>query len=305
MQTRLKLAAAIGSVVLISAAFAENAVGPNSPPTGGSSPGQTSAQQPSANQNNQQLANQASQQQSQGQQQQPNSNSQTAQGVNANSPSQAQALDESSKNLVRDLLIGTQMQVKLSEAAQQKSQNDSVKQFAQQLLNTTRPGVDKIRTFATEHGVQVENDLTGKHKAVVDAATAQQGPAFDQMYTQIITMQLDDLANKFQQQQGQAKDPAIQQLIQSGLPAIKQYQQQAQQLAQQSRQGQTGNSNQPQAQGGAGQTGQAAGGNLQQGQPQSQNPQQQQSQAGQAQQGGQQSQNQQTQGQTPNQQQAK
>lgn len=73
-------------------------------------------------------------------------------------------------------------EVKLAELASQKSQNDSVKQFASHMASDHSTANSELESVAKQENIAVADKLDAKHQAQVTSLSKKSGAAFDKAY---------------------------------------------------------------------------------------------------------------------------
>ena len=81
-----------------------------------------------------------------------------------------------------DLAHGNIAEIEAGKMALEKSQNDTVKKFAQQMVDDHTAALTELQTMAQAKGVKLPEDVGPKHKAMAAALKAASGNAFDKQY---------------------------------------------------------------------------------------------------------------------------
>jgi putative membrane protein len=76
------------------------------------------------------------------------------------------------------------MEVQLAKMALQKTSNDEVKKFAQQMLQDHTQANQQLASIAKSKGIRVPTKLDAKHEAVVQNLSGMSGEAFDSAYAE-------------------------------------------------------------------------------------------------------------------------
>ena len=111
----------------------------------------------------------------------------SAAGVNPNAPSAPAAGDSASlsaadKRFVMKAAVGGMAEVQLAQLAQQKSQSDNVKQFAQKMIDDHTPNNEQLAKIASGKGVTAPTELDAMHQKEMTKLQALNGAKFDKMY---------------------------------------------------------------------------------------------------------------------------
>ena len=81
-----------------------------------------------------------------------------------------------------DLAHGNIAEIEAGKMALEKSQNDTVKKFAQQTVDDHTAALTELQTMAQAKGVKLPEDVGPEHKAMAAALKAASGNAFDKQY---------------------------------------------------------------------------------------------------------------------------
>ena len=81
-----------------------------------------------------------------------------------------------------DLAHGNIAEIEAGKMALEKSQNDIVKKFAQQMVDDHTAALTELQTMAQAKGVKLPEDVGPKHKAMAAALKAASGNTFDKQY---------------------------------------------------------------------------------------------------------------------------
>ena len=84
--------------------------------------------------------------------------------------------------LMIDLAHGNIAEIEAGKMALEKSQNDTVKKFAQQMVDDHTAALTELQTLAQTKGVKLPEDVGPKHKTMAAALKAASGNAFDKQY---------------------------------------------------------------------------------------------------------------------------
>ena len=84
--------------------------------------------------------------------------------------------------LMTDLAHGNIAEIEAGKMALEKSQNDTVKKFAQQMVDDHTAALTELQLLAQAKGVKLPEDVGPKHKTMAAALKAASGNAFDRQY---------------------------------------------------------------------------------------------------------------------------
>ncbi len=140
--------------------------------------------------------------------------------------------DSSDRAFVSKALEGGEAEVQLGQLAEQKSQSDDVKKFAQKMVTEHGQMADKwFKPVAQQLGVSVPNGPSKKDKKLIAKLEGLSGQDFD---TEYITMMVKDHRQdlkEFKDKAQNAQDPNVKQVAQQGTTVISQHLQLIEQIA--------------------------------------------------------------------------
>jgi len=140
--------------------------------------------------------------------------------------------DFSERAFVSKALEGGETEVQLGQLAQQKSQSNDVKQFAQKMVSDHSQMADKwFKPVAQQLGVSEPKGPSKKDKKEIAKLQGLSGDEFDREY---ITMMLKDHQKDlkdFKDEAQVAQDPNLKQVIEQGSNVISQHLQLIEQIA--------------------------------------------------------------------------
>jgi putative membrane protein len=133
-------------------------------------------------------------------------------------------------------------EVKLAELASQKSQNDSVKQFASHMASDHSTANSELENVAKEANIPVADKLDAKHQAEVDTLSKKSGAAFDKAYTAAMVKAHKQAVALFKKG-AHSSDQNVASFANKTLPTLESHQRMANDLASQMRVASAGNDN--------------------------------------------------------------
>jgi putative membrane protein len=161
--------------------------------------------------------------------QQPTSPTPGTVGPEANLANQQAMADQS---FVRKALEGGAAEVQLGQLAQQKSQSDDVKQFAQKMVEDHTQLGDQMKPIAQQLGVKEPKGPSKKDKQLMAKLEGLSGPQFDEAYIQAMVKDHKEDLKEFKDEAQAAQNPNVKQAAQQGAGLISQHLQLIQQIAQ-------------------------------------------------------------------------
>ena len=133
---------------------------------------------------------------------------------------------------VREMLQSDAAEVQLGQLAQEKSQSDDVKQFAQKMIENRKRLDDQLATFAKQLNVSQPNGPDKKTKKEIEKLQALSGPQFDEEYIRTVEKAHEKDVKSFKQAAQASQDPNVQKTAQTDAPVIEQHLAAVQKLAQ-------------------------------------------------------------------------
>jgi putative membrane protein len=170
----------------------------------------------------------AGQQQQPMPQQTPSSTMGAAGAANAANDQQAMA----DRAFVRKALEGGNAEVQLGQLAQQKSQSDDVKQFAQKMVDDHTQLGNQMKPIAQQLGVSEPKGPSKKDKELQAKLESLSGQQFDEAYIKAMVKDHKQDLREFKDEAQTTQDPNLKQAAQQGAGVISQHLQMIEQIAQ-------------------------------------------------------------------------
>jgi putative membrane protein len=136
------------------------------------------------------------------------------------------------QSFVAKALSGGDAEVQLGQLAEQKSQSDDVKQFAQKMVSDhTQMGEKWFKPVAKQLGVPEPKGPEKKDKKLIAKLETLSGPQFDTEYIQAMVKDHKEDLKNFTAEAQAAQDPNVKQVAQQGANIIQQHLQLIEQVA--------------------------------------------------------------------------
>lgn len=113
--------------------------------------------------------------------------------------------------------------VKMSELAQQSSQRDDVKQFAQKAADDQKQADGKLEEFAKQLGVALPTELSHRDQKTVAKLQGLNGAKFDEEYLKAIQKDQQDDLKAYKEEAGKTADPTLQNILKDDGTTISQH----------------------------------------------------------------------------------
>jgi predicted outer membrane protein len=157
----------------------------------------------------------------------------TASGSTSTSTAAAAAgsLSKADQKIVMDMARANMAEIEAGKLAQSKSQNDQVKNFAQQMIDDHTKALNDVQALAQSKGVTLPTEPDAKHKAMAAKLGNMSGDAFDRAYmSQAGVSDHKTVHAMLARDQSRAKDPDVKALAAKMLPTVEQHLNSAQQM---------------------------------------------------------------------------
>lgn len=135
------------------------------------------------------------------------------------------------KAFVSKALAGGEAEVQLGQLAEQKSQSQDVKQFAQKMVTDHSQLGAKLKPIAQQLGVPVPKEPSKKDKKLMEKLQGLSGQQFDNQYIQAMVKDHKHDLKDFQDEAQNAQDPNVKQAAQQGASVIQGHLQMIEQIA--------------------------------------------------------------------------
>jgi putative membrane protein len=113
--------------------------------------------------------------------------------------------------------------VKMSELAQQKSQRDDVKQFAQKAADDQKQTDDKLEQLAKQLGIGPPGELSRRDQKTVAKLQGLTGAKFDEEYLKAMQKDQQDDLKAYKEETGATQDPTLQGVLKQDGATISQH----------------------------------------------------------------------------------
>lgn len=134
---------------------------------------------------------------------------------------------------VAKAMEGNAAEVQLGQLAQEKSQSNDVKQFAQKMVSEHQQMTDKwFKPVAKQIGASEPKGPSKKDKKLAEKLQGLSGQQFDTEYIQAMVKDHKQDLKDFQSEAQSAQDPNVKQIAQQGADVISKHLQMIEQIAQ-------------------------------------------------------------------------
>ena len=141
-------------------------------------------------------------------------------GSSTGSSSQS-SLSSSDKRFLLQAAQGGTAEVQLGQLATQKASSDTVKQYAQRMVDEHSQANNQLAALAAQKGVTLPTDIGSKNQAVYDQLSKLSGTAFDRAYLKAAGVKAhSQQADLFKKEAQKGQDPDLKALATQLLPTI-------------------------------------------------------------------------------------
>ena len=132
-------------------------------------------------------------------------------------------LTTAEKTFVTKAAKGNLAEVELGKLASEKSHNQQIKDFGQQMVTDHSKANDNLKPIADSNAVQWPTKLTGEPKALYDKLSTLSGAAFDKTYVHAMAEDHQKDAKEYEMESGKVKDSQLKSYVDQTLPVVQQH----------------------------------------------------------------------------------
>ncbi|WP_280139394.1 DUF4142 domain-containing protein [Microvirga massiliensis] len=127
-------------------------------------------------------------------------------------------------DFVNRAAVSNMLEIQSSQLAQQKAQNDRVREFAHSMVQDHTAAGDKLKSAAQGvPGATVPTSLDQPHQQMVQTLQSASGPGFDRDYIQMQVTAHQDAVNLFDQYAQNGDNQQLKQFAQQTLPTLREH----------------------------------------------------------------------------------
>ncbi len=143
----------------------------------------------------------------------------------------ADNLGKADQKLLTDMAMANMAEIETGKMALQKTRNDKVKSFAQQMVDDHTKGLDEVRKVAAARSVTLPTGLDAKHKEMAAKLDKMSGDQFDRSFMEQAGVKAHKEAHALvTKAESSAKDSEVKALAARLQPTIHQHLNNAEQL---------------------------------------------------------------------------
>jgi putative membrane protein len=132
---------------------------------------------------------------------------------------------------IKQMFESNAVEVQLGQLAQEKSQSEDIKQFAEKMVENRKRLDDQLAPLAKRLDVSQPKGPDKKMKQQIAKMQTLSGPQFDEEYIRTIEKEHQKDVKNFKQAASAAQDPTVQRTAQTDAPIIEQHLQAIQKIA--------------------------------------------------------------------------
>jgi putative membrane protein len=142
-------------------------------------------------------------------------------GAAANRGSAQGSLAREDSRMLADLAQGNMAEIETGRLALDKSQNEQVRKFAQQMIDDHGSALKELQTLAQSKGMSLPDGPDVKHKTVATALRVLSGDTFDRQYlSRAGVNDHQDTLKLLQKIQTEGRDPDVKALATKMIPTV-------------------------------------------------------------------------------------
>jgi putative membrane protein len=127
------------------------------------------------------------------------------------------------KRFIQDAYVDGLAQVELGKLAVQKASNDSVKQFAQKMIDDHSKANDELKAAAAHQNITFPDSLDSKRQSKVDKLAKLSGADFDRAYIKGEVKDHQQDVRDFQQEAKSGSDADVKSFASKTLPTLEEH----------------------------------------------------------------------------------
>lgn len=142
------------------------------------------------------------------------------------------SLSKADQKLMKDLAQANLAEIEAAKLAQQKTQNEQVRNYAQKMIDDHSKAQQEVQQLAQSKGLSLPTEPDSQHQKMAQRLGAMSGDAFDRRYMSQSGVDDHKQAHKLlERMQSRAKDADLKALASRLLPTVQQHLNDGQQLS--------------------------------------------------------------------------
>lgn len=132
-------------------------------------------------------------------------------------------LSRQDKNFAEHAMAGAMMEVQLGTLAQQRAQNQAVKDFGQRMVTDHSQANQNLTTIGSRLGLSAPSELPREQRRTVDKLAGLSGAEFDRAYMAAMIDDHQKDIREYRQQAEKGENADLKTLAQQSLPKLEQH----------------------------------------------------------------------------------
>jgi len=141
--------------------------------------------------------------------------------VNPESTNTRVATDEAATSFLKEVADVGMTEVQLGQLAQDKANNQRVKDFGTMMIHDHSAANDQVKQLAAQRNLTLPGDLSSQHQNTKASLMKKQGSAFDKAYIDDMVKGHQDAIKKFETTLDNTHDQQVKDFINNTLPTLK------------------------------------------------------------------------------------
>ena len=133
------------------------------------------------------------------------------------------SLASSERKFIEEAAVGGMAEVEMGKIAQQKGQNQQVKDFGQRMAQDHGKANEELKSLASSKGMQLPADTDKKHKKHADELQKKSADKFDHEYAEMMVKDHKKDVKEFEKQAKNAKDADVRAFAAKTLPTLQEH----------------------------------------------------------------------------------
>lgn len=154
-------------------------------------------------------------------------------GPDAGTMSSARVGDE--HNFVAEMLADGEVEVELGRLAQERSQNNAVREFGQMMVRDHTSAGEELKRVAADlgsTGAHADTGMGADHQQLKETLSELSGDTFDRQYMTAMVNDHEKVVREVEEKAENAENPQVKQWAAKTLPTLKQHLERARQVRQ-------------------------------------------------------------------------
>jgi len=129
--------------------------------------------------------------------------------------------DPQTTSFLKDAADGGMAEVQIAQMAQDKANNQRVKDFASMMVRDHSAANDQVKQLASQRSVNLPDSISTKHQKAKSDLEKKEGKAFDKAYIDAMVKGHQQVIDMFKKASKNVTDTQVKSFIDNTLPTIK------------------------------------------------------------------------------------